>query len=400
MGALQRGINSVKRLTAIPRTVAMQAQSWVTQNHFGVMPPPDLTKQLRMPLVTPVPRTAVFAHTVFAVNLLMTTLAVVGGGVSVTPAAATLTTTAYAPTVTATDHKTVTPTTATLTTTGYAPTVTATNINPFAQTEWANPVVAPRRVQSYESRGMDRFYDAVSVTPTTAALTTTGYAPTVTATAHQTVTPTTATLTTTGYAPTVTATGGAAPFAQADWLNPRGRAWVYAPLSHRPAGVPGSNTTVTPTTATLTLTTYAPTVTTGVVVYPFTQTDWPNPRINPRYKQQPAGGRVLGEEPFPFMQTEWPNPNRRVLARQDWAQTPLYTLAGTPISVTPTAATLTTTGYAPTVTATGHQIVTPFFASLTITTFRPTVSNGTDIIIPRPIAPIMAARRRRCARRW
>lgn len=363
MSALQRGINSVKRLTAVPRTVAMQAQSWVTQNLFGpqgvVHPtPPDTTKIFRTPIVTPISARPAFAQTVFVTNLLLTTLA--GTSVSVTPA------------------------TASLTTTRYAPTVTATNIKPFMQTAWDNPVLAPRRTQAYESRGTDRFYGAVSATPTTASLATTGYAPTVTASDHKTVTPTTATLTTTGYAPSVTATGGSAPFAQADWLNPRGRAWLYVPQSHRYAGTPVSNTVVIPTAATLTLTGYAPTVTNGVVVVPFSQIDWPNPRINPRYKQQPAGGRVLGEEPFPFTQTEWPNPNRRVLAKPAFTQSVSYTLVPVPVSITPTTATLTTTGYAPTITASDHKTVTPSTATLTTTGYAPTITveSASRTVIP------------------
>lgn len=353
MANLSRGLVSVKRLTAISRQVAIQAQSWVTENLFGVQgvvhgTPPDTTSVLRTPIITRIAARPAFAQTVFVTNLLLTTLA--GTSVSVTPA------------------------TATLTTTRYAPTVTATNNKPFMQTAWDNPVLAPRRTQAYESRGTDRFYGAVSATPTTASLTTTGYAPTVTASNHQSVTPGTATLTTTGYAPTVTASSSTAPFAQADWLNPRGRAWTYVPQSHRYAGTPVYDTVVIPTTATLTLTGYAPTVSNGVVVYPFSQLDWPNPRINPRYRQQPAGGRVLGEEPFPFTQTEWPNPNRRVLAKPAFTQSVSYTLVPVSISVTPTTATLTTTTYAPTVTASDHKTATPSTASLTTTGYAPTVT--------------------------
>lgn len=330
------------------RQRAVESQTGVVSRFLGAVA--SVASIFRTPLMAPRFPSRAAQQLTFATNLLLTTLAAVGGGVSVTPATASLTTTAYAPSVTATNNK------------------------PFMQTAWDNPVLAPRRTQAYESRGTDRFYGAVSATPTTASLATTGYAPTVTASDHKTVTPTTATLTTTGYAPSVTATGGSAPFAQADWLNPRGRAWLYVPQSHRYAGTPVSNTVVIPTAATLTLTGYAPTVTNGVVVVPFSQTEWPNPRINPRYKQQPAGGRVLGEEPFPFTQTEWPNPNRRVLAKPAFTQSVSYTLAPAPVSVTPTTATLTTTGYAPTVTASDHKTVTPSTATLTTTGYAPTVT--------------------------
>jgi hypothetical protein len=117
--------------------------------------------------------------------------------VSVTPTTVALTTATFAPTVTASDHKTVTPSTKALTLATFAPSVTLGFV----------------------------------VAPTTASLTTTGFAPTVTATAHQSVTPTTAGLTLATFAPTVS--------------TPR---------------------LVTPVTASLTLTTFAPTVTGSDVV--------------------------------------------------------------------------------------------------------------------------------------
>lgn len=197
------------------------------------------------------------------------------GSVSVTPTTASLTLTTYAPTVTASDHKSVTPSTATLTLTTFAPTVTAS--------------------------------DNKSVTPSTATLTLTTFAPTVTATQNQLVTPSTATLTLTTYAPTVTASGGqvATPSTATLTLT------TYAPTVSV-----SDNKSVTPSTATLTLTTYAPTV---------TATD---------HK-----------------------------------------------TATPTTATLTITTYAPTVTATDHKSVTPATATLTLTTFAPTVTTAPFVAV-------------------
>ena len=402
MAEIKRGKISFARIVAKSRQVAIQSQSWVTENLFGVqgvvhVAPPDTTSVLRAPVRTPIFRRPAFAQTVFATNLLLTTLAAVP--VSVTPATATLTTTAYAATVTASDHKTVTPTTAGLTLTTYAPTVTAIASAPFVPIDWQAPTRRLRQVVPYSHRHA-AYPDAANqtVTPTTATLTTTAYAPTVTASGnqsvtpstaslttalyaptvtasnHQSVTPTTATLTATTYAPSVTATGGAMPMASGDWPNPIRRIRQVIPYSHRYAGSPVSTTLATPATAALTLTTYAPTVTAGAVVYPFANTDWPNPRINPKYRQFLNSGRVLGEEPFPFTQTEWPNPNRRVLAKPTFTQSRAYTLVQGSVSVTPTTASLVLTTYAPTVTAIGGQTVTPTTATLTTSAYAPTVT--------------------------
>lgn len=352
MANILRGPLSIPRIVAASRTVAVQAQAWVTENLFGLQniqhgPPPGVrsTPNVLPPLpvrkvlpqqaqawvtenlfgvqkivhgppagiratshiFAPMPKRAAFAQAVFATNLLLTTLA----GTSVT----------------------VTPATASLTTTAYAPTVSASNVKPFAQTDWQNPVLSKRRSIQYEQRDTSRFYSAVSVVPSTASLTLTGYAP------------------------SVTVSGGAVPFTVTDWPNPLTRIRQVVPQSHRYAGAPVYNTVVTPSTASLTLTGHAPTVTAsgGASSVPFTQTDWPNPRINPRYKQQPAGGRALGEEPFPFTQTEWPNPILKILARPAWTNGLAPALVGAPISVTPGTASLTITGYAPTVTASNVQ---------------------------------------------
>lgn len=90
-------------------------------------------------------------------------------------------------------------------------------------------------------------------------------------------------------------------------------------------------TTVTPTTATLTLATFAPTVSTPQALTPATL----------------------------------------ALTLSTFAPT-----VSTPILATPTTATLTLTTFAPTITATAHVVATPATATLTLTTFEPTVTGG------------------------
>lgn len=144
-----------------------------------------------------------------------------------------------------------------------------------------------------------------AVTPTTASLTITLFAPTVTVTNHVNVTPATATLTISLFAPTVAVT---------------------------------ANQNVIPSTLALTLTTFAPTVTVGLSVTP-----------------TPA---TLTVATFA--------PTVTVTANQ---------------LVTPSPATLTITTFAPTVTATAHQFVTPAPAALTLTLFAPTVTTTQHVFV-------------------
>lgn len=95
-------------------------------------------------------------------------------GTTVTPTTASLTTSTFAPTVTATNHQTVTPTTKALTLSTFAPTISTT--------------------------------DHKTVTPATAQLVLTTFAPTVTAGGDVIVTPAPAQLVLTTFAPTITAT--------------------------------------------------------------------------------------------------------------------------------------------------------------------------------------------------
>lgn len=170
---------------------------------------------------------------------------------------------------------TVTPTTASLTITTFAPTVSTS--------------------------------DNKTVTPSTLALTTSTFAPTVTASDHKTATPTTLELTTSTFAPTVTAT---------------------------------DNKTATPTTASLTISTFAPTVTA-------------------------SGNQTV-------------TPTTLELVTSTFAPT---VTASDHKTATPTTLALVTSTFAPTVTVTGSQLVTPTTLALIITTYAPTVTGSASPVI-------------------
>lgn len=164
------------------------------------------------------------------------------GNKTVTPTTAALTTTTFAPTVTASDHKTVTPTTASLSLSAFAPSVTvgvrATPDTASLTTATFAPTVSVT--------------DNQTVTPTTAALTLATFAPSVTASDHKTVTPGTAALSLTAFAPTVTASDHKT-------VTPDTASLSLATFA--PTVSVSSAIVVTPETAALVLTTFAPTVT-------------------------------------------------------------------------------------------------------------------------------------------
>lgn len=115
--------------------------------------------------------------------------------VTVTPGTVALTTAAFAPTVTATDHKTVTPGTASLTTAVFAPTVTASD----------HQTVTPGVVSLSIATFAPTINIGVNVVPGTASLITELFAPTVVTTANVVVTPGLLELVASTFAPTVTA---------------------------------------------------------------------------------------------------------------------------------------------------------------------------------------------------
>lgn len=224
-------------------------------------------------------------------------------GITVTPSIATLTTTGYAPTVTASANQVVTPGTLSLIDTMYIPVILVSN----------HQVVTPNTVALITTK----FIPAVnlsnnqSVTPPIATLILTTFAPTVTATANQSLVPSTVSLVLTGFSPTVTT---------------------------------GNNVAFTPATQTLTLTGYAPTVT-----------------ITANQSVTPATATLVTTKFVPSVNIT----NHQV--------------------VTPNVVSLTTTKFAPTVTASNHQSVTPVNATLVLTPFAPTVVIPTSIIVAPPV---------------
>lgn len=170
-----------------------------------------------------------------------------------------------------------------------------------------------------------------TVTPTTAALTTTRFAPTVTVTAHQTVTPTTKALTLTTFAPTVTASDH-------KLVTPTTKA--LSTTTFAPTVTVADNKLATPTTAELVLSSFAPTVT--------------------------------------ITANQTVTPTTAALTLTKFAPTVSATNHKT---VTPGTASLTLTAFAPTVALSGAVEVVPSPAALTLTTFVPTV----DVTVYQPV---------------
>lgn len=171
----------------------------------------------------------------------------------------------------------------------------------------------------------------VTVTPDTASLILTTFAPTVTATANQLVTPSTASLTLTTFAPVVTATNH-------QLVTPGTASLVLTTFA--PTVSVSNNQLVTPGTASLTITRYAPTVTTT------------------------ANQTVI--------------PGTASLTLTTFAPVVSVTASTT---VVPGTASLSLTTYEPTVTVSNNQLVTPDTASLVLTTYAPTVSLTANVTV-------------------
>lgn len=231
--------------------------------------------------------------------------------------------------------------------------------------------LAIRRGIAHEQRRVTRYRagggGGTTVTPTTASLTLTTYAPTVST--PVVVTPSTASLTITAYAPTIALPVVATPDAAALTLT------TYAPSIATPV-------TATPGTSSLTLTTYAPTVTAGgsVEVVPGTA----SLTLTTYAPTVTAGGAVEV------------TPTTAGLTLTPYAPSVL-----TPVTVTPTTASLTLTGLAPEVrlpvvvtpatlalilqpyapSVVNPVTVTPTTASLTLTTYAPSINPGDGSLI-------------------
>jgi hypothetical protein len=183
---------------------------------------------------------------------------------------------------------------------------------------------------AWQTRLRVQVSDPQTATPTTAALVTATFEPTVTTTNNQTATPTTPALTTATFAPTVSATAH-------QLVTPGLVALTTATFA--PTVTASDHKTVTPTTASLTLSTLIPTVT--------------------------ASDNKTAIPTTASLTTATFAPTVDVSADQ---------------TVTPTTASLVLATFAPTVTATNNQTVTPGVASLVIATFAPTVSATANVL--------------------
>lgn len=140
-----------------------------------------------------------------AANLALTTFAptvVATNNKSVTPGAATLTLSAFTPIVSVSDNKSVTPGIATLTLTPFAPTATVTN------NKFATPGTATLALTTFAPTVS--VSDHKTVVPGAATLTLTAYAPTAVVSDHKTVVPGAGSLMLTAYPPTVSVSGSPA----------------------------------------------------------------------------------------------------------------------------------------------------------------------------------------------
>jgi len=226
--------------------------------------------------------------------------------VTATPGVASLTTSAFAPTVTTTNNQIVTPGVASLATSSFTPTVTAT--------------------------------DHKTATPPTASLTTSTFAPTVTASDHKTVTPGTASVVLTMFDPTVTATSGTVVTPSVANLS----LTAFAP------GVVASDHKIaTPNPATLALSGLAPSVT-------VTDHKTVTPTTAPLSLTAFAPNVVASDHKIV-------TPGVASLLLQSFAPG-----VGSPIQAIPGAAALSLTAFAPIVSATAHQLVTPDTAAMVL----------------------------------
>jgi hypothetical protein len=190
----------------------------------------------------------------------------------------------------------------------------------------------------------------LGIIPPTRSLTATAFAPTVTASDHKRATPPTAALTLTTFAPTVTATANApyVPGTASLTLT------AFAPTVSTPV-------LLTPTTASLTLTIFAPTVSTPQTVVPGT-----------------ASLTLTAFEPTVL------TPTTVVPGTASLTLTGFEPSVLTPVLVVPgTASPLVLTGFEPTVSI--MNLVVPGTASLVLTGFEPTV------LTPQTVTPGTAA---------
>ena len=274
------------------------------------------------------------------------------GNQTVTPTTASLTTTTFAPTVTASDHKTVTPSVASLALATFAPSAIIGNI------------VVPTTA----SLSLATFAPTVSVsdnkvaTPDVASLSLATFAPSVAITDHKTVVPDVAALVLATFAPTVTASDHKI-------VTPDVAALVLTTFAPTVTG--GAGTTVTPTTASLVLATFAPTVTAS------------------DHKVATPDVAALSLSAFAPVIGLGIIPSTAALTLATFA--PSVTASDNKV-VTPTTATLTSTTFAPVVSVSDNKTVTPDVVALSLSAFAPTVTaSDHKTVVPGPLALTLTA---------
>lgn len=344
----------VRNKTLIPRVFGYVFDSQATDTDvfgdvFGALPISTITPttaELAIAVFAPTVLTPVLATPTTATLSITTFAPTVSTPVAVTPTTVSVSIASFAPVITT--PQTLTPTTVALVLTGYAPTV-------------ATPV---------------------AIIPDTASLVVTGYAPTVAT--PQTVTPSTAALTTTEYIPSVTTPVLTIPTTEALALNGYVPS-VTAPVSLTPdtaslviAGyAPTAATPVSaiPTTASLTVSGYAPTVITPVPSATLTLTTYiPTVAISDAVELMPNAASLTLASYAPTVSTpQTLTPDTAALALSSYA--PGVTTGN---ELIPGAATLTLTGYAPTVWT--PVLLTPTTLALVLTPYSPMVSNPVSVI--------------------
>lgn len=261
--------------------------------------------------------------------------------------------------------QTVTPTTAALTLTTFAPTIAHTIVG-AAPTALTLSTFAPTVA-----------HKIVGAAPT--ALTLTTFAPTI---AHTIVGAAPTALTTTTFAPTIAhVINAASPTALT--------LTTFAPTVSTTAHL-----TVTPTTAALTLTTFAPVIALQIIPSTAslsTATFAPTVTASDHQLVTPTTASLTLTTFAPTISASSAltvTPDTAALVLTLFAPT---VTASDHQTVTPSTASLSTATFAPTVTASDHKTVTPTTASLTTAAFAPTVTaTNHQLVTPGPAAIISA----------
>lgn len=337
-----------------------------------------------------------------------------GGGTTATPGVLASTTTTFAPTVTATNHKTATPAVLSAATAAFAPTVTATanrvatagvaalGLTGYAPTvtvsdhKTATPAVAALVASLFAPVPAATAH--VTATPGATSLSTATFAPTVSASDHKTATPGVTSLSTATFAPAVTAPDPkvavpgvvsltSAPFAPSvtasDHQSATPGVASLTASGFAPAVAFTAHVTATPGVASLTASAFAPVaaasgnqVATPGVIALATATfapavTAPNPRT-----ATPAAAALTMAALAPTVTATDPKTATPAAAALVTATFAPGVAATAHITATPSLASLSLTGPAPDVTATAHAVVTVALLALSLSRFAPEVSGG------------------------